>query len=368
VFCTPSGVFFIRDTILHMVKESQVYYRKYRPETWGKVVGQEHIVSVLSNSIENKTFSHAYLFTGGRGTGKTTLARIFARELGTNPEDIIEIDAASNRSVEDIDVLRTGVRVLPFSSPFKVYIIDEVHMLSNHAFNALLKTLEEPPAHVIFILATTELDKVPETILSRCQTFSFRKPSEKILSELINNIAKEEKLSLDTESATLIAFLGDGSFRDALGILQKVASASTGRKINRELVEKVTGAPSLLVLRDLYTALIEKNIDKAYKILNSAETHHTDMMLLAELLLDTMRLSLMYRYSPAMREQIEGEHSEEYLEIIKRGAVENTEVISSRGIVAMITAIERISYASMPTLPIELAFVEMMELEVPLKV
>lgn len=350
------------------MKGQQVYYRKYRPEKWSEVVGQDHIVSVLSNSIENKTFSHAYLFTGGRGTGKTTLARIFARELGTNAEDIIEIDAASNRSVEDIDILRSGVRVLPFSSPFKVYIIDEVHMLSNHAFNALLKTLEEPPAHVIFILATTEFDKVPETILSRCQTFSFRKPNEKVLIEVVQSVAKEEKLVLDDESATLIAFLGDGSFRDTLGILQKVSSASTGRKINRELIEKVTGAPSLVVLRDLYNALIEKDIDTAYKTLSLAETHHTDMMLLAELLLNTMRLSLMYRYSPTMREQIEGEHSEEYIEIIKRGAIENAESISSRGIVAMITAIERIAYASVPTLPLELAFIEMTEAETSLKI
>ncbi len=341
------------------IASSQVLYRKYRPQSWDEVIGQEHIVSVLSNSIENDSFSHAYLFTGSRGTGKTSVARIFAKALGTAPEDIIEIDAASNRGVEDIDTLRAGVRVLPFSSPYKVYIVDEVHMLSNHAFNALLKTLEEPPAHVIFILATTELDKVPETILSRCQVFSFRKPSEKILAELVRTIAKKEKLDIDSESATLIAFLGDGSFRDAFGILQKVGSAATGRKITREIVENATGAPSLVLLRDLYSAIIDKDIDTAYKSLQTAEEHHTDMMLLAELLLGTMRLSLMYRYAPAMRDQIENDHSVEYIEIIKRGAVENTEAISSKGIVSMITAIERIAYAAMPTLPLELAFIEM---------
>ncbi len=224
---------------------SQVLYRKYRPEVWEEVVGQEPIVSVLAQSIENSTFSHAYLFTGGRGTGKTSVARIFAHGLDTAPEDIIEIDAASNRSVEDIDALRGGVRVLPFSSRFKVYIIDEVHMLSTHAFNALLKTLEEPPAHVIFVLATTELDKVPETILSRCQVFSFRKPSEATLATLVESVAKKEKLKIDAESAALIAFLGDGSFRDTFGILQKVVSATPDRSITRELIEKVTGAPSL---------------------------------------------------------------------------------------------------------------------------
>lgn len=343
--------------------ESKVFYRKYRPETWDAVIGQEHIVSVLSQSIENETYSHAYLFTGSRGTGKTSVARIFAKALGTQPEDIIEIDAASNRSVEDIDILRSGVRVLPFSSRFKIYIIDEVHMLSNHAFNALLKTLEEPPGHVIFILATTELDKVPETILSRCQVFSFRKPSEKILAALVQSIAKKEKLKVDTESVNLIAFLGDGSFRDTFGILQKVASATPNRAITRELVETVTGAPSLVLLQELYNALIEKDIDRAYKALLNAEAHHTDMMLLAELLLNTMRLSLMYRYAAGMREKIESDHSMEYVEIVKRGAIENVEAISSRGIVAMITAIERIAYASAPTLPLELAFIEMIGVE-----
>jgi DNA polymerase-3 subunit gamma/tau len=343
--------------------QDQVLYRKYRPTTWEDVVGQEHIVSVLEQSIKNTTFSHAYLFTGSRGTGKTSVARIFARALGTNPEDIMEIDAASNRSVNDVDELRRGVRSLPFSSPFRVYIIDEVHMLSREAFNALLKTLEEPPAHVIFILATTELDKVPETILSRCQTFSFRKPSEKVLVARILAIAESEHVVMDPESATLVAFLGDGSFRDALSILQKIFSAAPTRIIDRELVERVTGAPSLRVIQDLYTGLIERNIDRCYKILADAEATHIDMMLLAELLLDVMRRSLLYRYSPSIREQMEGEYSEQYMDIVKRGAVENAEAVSSRGILSMITAIERIAYASVPTLPLELAFIDMLGLE-----
>jgi DNA polymerase-3 subunit gamma/tau len=347
--------------------QDQVLYRKYRPSDWDAVVGQEHIVSVLEQSIKNETFSQAYLFTGSRGTGKTSVARIFAKALGTNPEDIIEIDAASNRQVADVDELRRGVNVLPFSSRFKVYIIDEVHMLTAHAWNALLKTLEEPPGHVIFILATTELDKVPETILSRCQVFSFRKPTEKVLAYMVEDIAAKEKFSIDTESAALVAFLGDGSFRDTYSILQKIFSAAPKRSINRELVEAVTGAPSLKVIHELYSALIEKDIDAAYEVLSRAESHHTDMMLLAELLLDTMRLSLMYRYSPKLREGIESTHGEQYVEIIKRGAVESTDAISSRGVLALITAIERISYAAVPTLPLELAFIELLGAEAPLK-
>ncbi len=341
----------------------QVLYRKYRPQGWEAVVGQEHIVSVLEASIKNENFSHAYLFTGSRGTGKTSVARIFARALGTNPEDIIEIDAASNRGIDDIRALREAVRVLPFSSRFKVYIIDEVHMLSKDAFNALLKTIEEPPAHVIFILATTELNKVPETILSRCQIFSFRKPSENTLTKVVLDIAEQEKFAIDTESASLVAFLGDGSFRDTLSILQKVLSASKGRKVTRELVETITGAPSLSVIQDLYSALIAKDMNAIYTTLGKAETHHTDMMLLAQLLLTTMRLSLMYRYAPGMRETFEAEHSEAYVELVKQGAVENTDAISSRGIVSLITAIERIAYASVPALPLELAFIEMLGVE-----
>ncbi len=346
---------------------NQVFYRKYRPDDWKKVIGQEHIVSVLEASIRNNTFSHAYLFTGSRGTGKTSVARIFAASLGTNPEDINEIDAASNRSIDDIRELRQAVRVLPFSSVFKVYIIDEVHMLTKDAFNALLKTLEEPPAHVIFILATTEQGKVPETILSRCQVFSFRKPTEKILAQTLRDVATKESFTIDAESASLIAFLSEGSFRDALGMLQKICSGSPTRVITREVVEMITGAPTLSTITELYRALIVRDIDLAYQTLARAQAHHTDMMLLASLFLDVMRASLMYRYAPSMRETFEDEHSEVYVELVKAGAIEGMEAISSRGVIAMITAIERIAYAAVPALPLELAMIEMMGIESSLK-
>lgn len=339
-----------------------VLYRKYRPNVWEEVVGQEHIVSALSLSAEKATFAHAYLFTGSRGTGKTSVARIFARSLGVSADDIIEIDAASNRGVEDIDTLRANVRTMPFSSPYKVYIIDEVHMLSNHAFNALLKTLEEPPSHVIFILATTELDKVPDTIISRCQLFSFRKPNPRILADRVLAVAASEGLAIDKESADLIAFLGDGSFRDTYGVLQKVASSVKDRKITIEAVENATGAPSLTLTTTLFKALFANDIDLAYKTLQDAETHHTDMKLLAELLLKTIRTMLMYRYSPKLRSQIEGDYGESYLALIQEGAAASN-AVSSRSILALITAVERISYASVPTIPLELAFLEMLGVE-----
>ena len=179
-------------------------YRKYRPSSFDDVLGQEHIVKVLKGALKLGNIAHAYLFFGTRGTGKTSVARIMAQELKTSDADIYEIDAASNRGIDDIRELRDSVRTLPFNSDYKVYIIDEVHMLTKEAFNALLKTLEEPPKHVIFILATTELDKVPETIISRCQTFTFKKPTLSVLKDLVLSVSKKENFTLDNAGAELI--------------------------------------------------------------------------------------------------------------------------------------------------------------------
>src|SRR3989344_9677174 len=167
-------------------------YRKYRPQNFKEVLGQNHIVDVLESSVEENKVSHAYLFVGSRGTGKTSVARIFAKEIGVSVNDLYEIDAASNRGIEDIKELRDGVRVLPFDSKYKIYIIDEVHMLSKDAWGALLKTLEEPPKHVIFILATTEFHKVPDTIISRCQVFTFKKASDTVCKKMVLDVAKKE--------------------------------------------------------------------------------------------------------------------------------------------------------------------------------
>ena len=184
-------------------------YRKYRPKTFKEVLGQDHIVKILESSVETNKVSHAYLFVGSRGTGKTSVARIFATSIGVSANDMYEIDAASNRGIEDIKQLRDGTRVMPFDSKFKVYIIDEVHMLSKDAWGALLKTLEEPPKHVIFILATTELHKVPETIISRCQVFTFKKASDAICKKMLIDVAKKEGFELDAGSAELLAIFAD---------------------------------------------------------------------------------------------------------------------------------------------------------------
>lgn len=225
-------------------------YRKYRSKSLAEIVGQEHITSTLNNALQSGKISHAYLFTGPRGTGKTSIARILAHEINQLPYtddsshlDIIEIDAASNRRIDEIRDLRERVHTAPTSAKYKVYIIDEVHMLTKEAFNALLKTLEEPPAHVVFILATTEAHKLPETIISRTQRFTFKPIDSVKVVDHLASIAKQENITIDRPALTLIANAGGGSFRDSISLLDQVST--TADKITAEDVQRALGiAPS----------------------------------------------------------------------------------------------------------------------------
>lgn len=224
-------------------------YRRYRPKTLGEVVGQEQITDVLSNSLKNGKISHAYLFIGPRGTGKTSVARILAHEINgfkyeleDNYLDIIEIDAASNTGVDNIRDLRERAMIAPTKGKYKVYIIDEVHMLSKSAFNALLKTLEEPPAHVVFIMATTDAYKVPVTITSRSQTFTFKLADPSTMFEHLKKIAKAEKIKIDDDALKLVVKRGGGSFRDSLSLLDQVSTLSD-EKIDAVLITKALGLP-----------------------------------------------------------------------------------------------------------------------------
>ena len=227
-------------------------YRKYRSRSFDEVVGQDHIVTTLTNAIKSGKFAHAYLLTGPRGTGKTSVARILAHEVNGLPYseqphfDIIEIDAASNNGVEDVRELRDKVMSAPTSATYKVYIIDEVHMLSKPAFNALLKTLEEPPEHVIFILATTEVHKVPETIISRTQRFSFKPVEQSKVIKHLRHIAQKEHITISDEALALIATHGEGSFRDSISLLDQASTAD--RAVELSDVEHLLGrAPSELL-------------------------------------------------------------------------------------------------------------------------
>ncbi len=215
-----------------MAKERHAtLYRQYRPQDFGEVRGQEQVTDTLEKAIKSGKVAHAYLFAGSRGTGKTSVARILAKRLGVSDKDLYEMDAASQTGVDNIRELREGVQTSPFDSKYKFYIIDEAHMLSKAAWNALLKTLEEPPAHAIFVLATTERDKVPDTIQSRCEVYTFKQPSREVLAQTAEDVAKKEGYVLEKPAAELVALLSEGSFRDALSILQKVLSVASGKKI-----------------------------------------------------------------------------------------------------------------------------------------
>src|SRR3989344_2789722 len=245
-------------------------YRTYRPATFEEVRGQEQVVSVLEAAVKKDEIAHAYLFAGGRGTGKTSMARLLAKALDTADEDMYEMDAASNRGIDEIRELREGVTTLPFNSKYKFYIIDEAHALTRDAWGALLKTLEEPPAHAIFVLATTELDRVPETITSRCQTFNFKKPSHEILKNLVLDVAKKEGAALSPAGAELIAMMGEGAFRDTLGILQKVLTVSKDSTLTEEEVGSVVGAPRGELVNAFLQALAAKDIAGAVEAFHSA--------------------------------------------------------------------------------------------------
>ena len=339
-------------------------YRKYRPKSFSEVLGQDHIVKVLESSIETNKVSHAYLFVGSRGTGKTSVARIFATSIGVSVNDLYEIDAASNRGIEDIKLLRDGVRVLPFDSKYKVYIIDEVHMLSKDAWGALLKTLEEPPAHVIFILATTELHKVPETIISRCQVFTFKKASDALCRKMLLGVGKKEGFELDAGSAELLAILADGSFRDALGELQKVLNFAKGKKIKREDVEKITGAPKTTLVNDFISAIAMKDLEKGIVTIRKAAEENLDMKLYFKLIIQKFRVTIILRYAPKLEKEMTGDLGEEDLEFLKT-LVKNDKdgMLRSSTLAILLSAFQNIDSAFIPELPLELALVKIISKE-----
>jgi DNA polymerase-3 subunit gamma/tau len=333
-----------------------VLYRTYRSTKWSEVIGQDHIVNVLKDSIEHGRPAHAYLFSGSRGIGKTSVARILAKALKTADEDVYEIDAASNRGIDDIRELREHVSVLPFSSPFKVYIIDEVHMLSKDAWNALLKTLEEPPKHVIFILATTELDKVPDTIISRCQTFTFRKPSREVIRKQVASIAKKEGYDLDAGASDLIALLGDGSFRDALGVLEKVISSSSDKKLTRAEVEIITGAPRASLVNNFIEQVIAKNADAALKVLAETEKSGISMNTFATLVLEKMRFILLLQHSASSKVSVQERVSDDDWTFIETLAAKKA--LTPVMLAILLEAADGVGRARIESLPLELAVVK----------
>jgi len=301
----------------------QVLYRKYRPKVFEDVYGQDHVTSTLLNEIKENRISHAYLFTGSRGTGKTSCAKILAKavncENSVNGEpcnecevcrgldagtiyDVVEIDAASNNGVDNIRDLREEANYTPSRGKYRVYIIDEVHMLSTGAFNALLKTLEEPPAHVIFILATTEVHKLPATILSRCQRFDFKRIQPETMAKRLMQVAGFEKLDLTNEAAILISRIADGGMRDALSILDQCAGR--GQRIDERLVSEVAGIAGREALYELSDAICSKSSGSALNIISNLHQNSYDMERLCIEMINHLRNFLIVKTVDKSRELI----------------------------------------------------------------
>ena len=292
-------------------------YRKFRPIIFDEIVGQEHITKTIKNQIIAGRVGHAYLFNGGRGTGKTSAAKILARAVNClNPKDgepcneceickeaingsltdIVEMDAASNNSVEDVRQIRDEVNFLPTKAKYRIYIIDEVHMLSTGAFNALLKTLEEPPEHVKFILATTEPQKLPATILSRCQRFDFKKISEENIEKRLKIVCSESKIEITDEALKIIAHLAEGAMRDALSILERCAQEEVD-KIDEDKVKELVGIPKLIYINNLAKSIIENNEEEALSTIDEVLKDGKDLQNLLWELIKYIKDILVYKTS-----------------------------------------------------------------------
>lgn len=295
--------------------EYTALYRKFRPRRFDEIVGQEHIIKTIKNEIINDRVGHAYLFNGGRGTGKTSAAKILARAVNClNPKDgepcneceickaaldgsltdIVEMDAASNNSVEDVRAIRDEVNFLPTLAKYRVYIIDEVHMLSIGAFNALLKTLEEPPAHVKFILATTEPQKLPATILSRCQRFDFKRISVEDIIKRLKVICKESEIQITEEAVKMIATLAEGALRDGISILERCSQDTEGI-IDENKIRDLVGMPRLELIKGLVKSIIDKEPEKAIEITNTIIREGKDLDNLLWEIIKYVKDTLIYK-------------------------------------------------------------------------
>lgn len=335
-----------------------VLYRKYRPENFNDVIGQENAVSLVRSAVDSGKPAHAYLFTGGRGLGKTTVARIFAKELGTKPGDIYEIDAASRRGIDDIRELRDHVRSAPLESKYKVYIIDEVHMLTKEAFNALLKTLEEPPAHAIFVLATTDFDKVPETVRSRTQLLSFVYPDHLVLEEYVANIAKKEKIKISKEAVSLIAKLADRSYRDACGRLEEAIVRGNGGEIDAETVSEMFGVPNKTVLESLVKAIALKDKSAAEKALSTKNFMDINQEMLMSVLLSHIRAVHMLKHGMMKEAESVKMYGKDETDFFMEIASSKENTLTSQIIIKLLDAAQMVKRSPIKSLPLELVVLE----------
>ncbi|MBI2086015.1 DNA polymerase III subunit gamma/tau [Candidatus Daviesbacteria bacterium] len=356
------------------------FYLKYRPQTLGELVGQEAVRKTLLSSFQNSKLSHAYLFVGPRGTGKTSTARILAKMVNCEGKgesgkgevpcnqcsicvsitdgsnlDLIEIDAASNRGIEDIRSLRDKIKLAPSSCKKKVYIIDEVHMLTPEAFNALLKTLEEPPSHVLFILATTEVTKIPQTILSRAQKLDFKLATSSELLEALERIVKKEDIDIDQEALKALVKKSDGSFRDGVKLLDQVASI--GEKITTSFIEENLKSSQFESILSLIQAFKDKNAAEGLLNISKQLESGVDAKQLILSLMDTFRSLVFIKNNVGEQLVKNGLIEDKYQQLVKIS--EDLSISDlTESLNALQNALEKLKFASIPSLPLELAVVE----------
>ena len=358
---------------------SEVLYRKYRPMSFDEVVGQEHVIKTIKNSIKNGKVAHAYLFSGPRGIGKTTIARILAKTVNCKDEkdgnpcnkceiclginqnsflDMVEIDAATHTQVDKMRDIIEKINFAPSVGKYKVYIIDEVHMLSKGAFNALLKTLEEPPKHVIFILATTEIHKIPATIISRCQRFDFRRMKVFEITKCLSDIAKKEGVKVENGVLDFIAINSNGGLRDSESLFGQILSIEEGNEITLEEVQKILSVADISVAVKIINLILEKKYSEAIGFISEITDDGYDLEQFAGSVVEYARKLMLIKISPEMEKHFSSEMTEEQISELKEISEISTISQLIKIIRVFLKSKEEIKLAIIPQLPLELAVAE----------
>jgi len=360
-----------------------VLYRKYRPQNFSEIIGQEHVVRTLSNALASGLVSHAYIFSGPRGSGKTTIARLLAKALncrerkegqvepcgkcpscleikGGRSLDLIEIDAASHRGIDEIRELREGVKFSPAKEKYKVFIIDESHQLTKEAVNALLKTLEEPPSHAVFILATTEIHKMIATIISRCQRFDFRKLTLSEIVKRLEIVSKKEEAKIEKPALELIALNSGGSLRDAEGLLDQVLtfSGTSGKEVKVEEIKDLLGLADTALIAQFVDYISKKDTRQAVSFLGAVFEKGFDPQEFTKALIRYLRQAMLLKISPdAMNPVIIGLTKEEQEKMLSQ-IQELSSLEIQRALNLFMEAENKMRYSSIPQLPLELALID----------
>lgn len=363
----------------------QTLYRKYRPQKFSEIIGQEHVVKTLMNAIALESISHAYLFSGPRGSGKTTVARIFAKAINCKNRkrgeaepcdncsscleikegksiDLVEIDAASHRGIDEVRELREGIKFLPVKSKYKVFIIDEAHQLTKEAANALLKTLEEPPAHVVFILATTEANKMIPTILSRCQRFEFRKLTIPEIVKRLEFICQKERFKAEREALSLIGIYAGGSLRDAESILEQAITfaRSTSRELTPQILKDLLGIPQRGIVAEFVEILKEKRLETIISFINNLNEEGIDLIEFTKSLINYLRWMLVLKLlgKEKAKQFLYQEFTNEEIEKMNNLSEFFSENELKALLPAFLEAFNKIKISPIPQLPLELVVIE----------